>query len=104
MSRDESTDIKLYLCTVVQSHSDCFQLSFSSAPSVFPIYNGRRIFFTIQNYACDLHSVVKKGIEGDLWGHLRVRLWPCDVQHERFGVLEVSYLLYIVKVESITPE
>lgn len=52
---------------------------------------------------CNLHSVVKKGIEGDLWGCLWVRLGPCDIQDECFAVVKVSYLLYIVE-ESITKQ
>lgn len=52
------------------------------------------------NCVCNVHSVVEKGIEGDLWGRLRVRLWPCDVQDECFGVLKVSYLWY--KIEGKT--
>ncbi len=52
--------------------------------------------------ACNLHSVVEKGIKGDLWGCFRIRLRPCDVEDERFGVFQVSYLLCIINIEDKT--
>lgn len=57
---------------------------------------------TIQHCACNLHFVVEKGIERDLWGCLRVRLWPCDIQDERVAVFKVSYLLYYIKIQGKT--
>lgn len=61
------------------------------------MHNRRRIIIEHS-----LHSVVEKGIKGDLWGRLRVHLWPRDIQDERFGVLEVSYLSYTIKTEGKT--
>lgn len=69
------------------------------APSVCPAYNGRSASHDVR----DLHSVVKKGIKGDLWGCLWVRFRPCDIQDERLVVVKVSYLLYIVE-ECITKQ
>lgn len=57
---------------------------------------------TIQHCARNLHFVVEKGIERDLWGCLRVRLWPCDIQDERVAVFKVSYLLYYIKIQGKT--
>lgn len=56
-------------------------------------------YLTVQRPARNLHSVVEKGVEGDLWGRLRVCLWPCDIQDECFGVLEVTYLLFNIKIK-----
>lgn len=94
---------KLYLLAVVQScrsepccrpltHHQCFQCKLMRKKDIWQC----------STTECNLHSVVEKGIKGHLWGCLWVRLWPCGIQYERLGVLEVSYLSCNIKTEGET--